>query len=188
MARTRHTTRSRGARTLAISVAAAGFFAGFCSGCNTVGPPAQDWDEAARTSTNAWAVRTAFENQIEAGIARRRTVYGHHFVPDTAALNPRGRREVEVIARHLSAYGIDELYFPRDGDGDELYAMRSDAIRRVASDAGLSPDELRIVDGVNVLDTMPAPEAGRRWALPSVDEPYDIHGGGGGSGLGGGDQ
>jgi len=189
MDRTQHTTRAEGARTAALIGGAIAL--AIAAGCRTGPRPMAAWDDDARNSTNAWAVRTAFRNQVEAGIARRRTVYEHHFVAGTATLNPRGRREVEIIADHLGSYGGGEVYFEsgigEDERESELYALRKDAIRRLAAAEGLGPDELTIMDGINTTDTVPTPEAARRWSLPSLDEPYDIHGGGGAS-LGGGGQ
>lgn len=181
MERTRHTRRA------ALGPAAALALAAGAGGCAPGPQRLADWDERARVSTNAWAVRTAFRNQVEAGVVRRRTIYNDHFVAGTSTLNPRGRQEVEVIARHLAEHGGGDLFFESDGGDEALYALRADAIRRAAASEGLSPDELTIVDGTNTGESWPSPDAARRWAQPSVDEPYDIHGGAGG-GLGGGGQ
>ncbi|MEM0982666.1 MAG: hypothetical protein AAGI17_01810 [Planctomycetota bacterium] len=144
-----------------------------------------DWDERARVDTNAWAVRTAFENQATNGVITRRTIYQTHFVPGTAALTPRGEEEMEILARHFAKYGSGQMFFPRDGENEDLYRMRVESLFDIATSEGLRRSSLNVTDGFNASQTTPGDRVTEAYRKPSVEDPYAIHGRSGGSATGG---
>jgi hypothetical protein len=158
--------------TVITLIAAAGLLAG-CQSQPTW--ETGDWDNASRRDTNEWLLRTYFDTQTKNAIVRQHTLYDHHFVSGTADLNPRGERDLSIIAEHYARIGGGTLRMPRGDARGGLYERRLASVRAALSMEGLDPSAVEIVDEIWTADTQDSPRAGADYAEPSDEMPYSFH-------------
>lgn len=149
--------------------------AGVLAGCQSPQQQAADWSNDDRAATNAWMMRTYFDDQITNGIVTQHTIYPHHFVDGTAKLTERGRRDVSVLAGYYAENEGGVLVMPHGRISQELYRKRIDAVRVALASGGVEPALVMIDDGVWDGDSVRSTRAGEDFSRPSDPDPYHFH-------------
>jgi len=90
------------------------------------------------------AIRNA---SIERAIVSQRTLYPFHFVTGSAELNELGRRDLGVLARHLSSAGGEIVLSQGDAD-DALQGARGKRVVAVLQELGVPKDRAKLGDGL----------------------------------------
>jgi hypothetical protein len=149
---------------------------GMLAGCNSTKPqPIAEWDDNARRDTNEWLMRTYFSTQVDNAVIRHRTIYEHHFVEGSAALTPRGDRDIAILARYYNRHDGGTLLLPRGDADDALYGRRLAVVESRLRSAGVDLSRVSIEDGLWAGQTAPSIRAGADYARPSSDTPFSFH-------------
>ena len=149
--------------------------AGVLTGCQTPEPREADWSNDDRAATNAWMLRTYFDDQVTNGIVTQHTIYPHHFIDGTAKLTERGRRDLSVLAGSYADNEGGVLVMPHGRIPDELYQRRIAAVRAALAEAGVEPSLVMIDDGVWDGDSVRSTRAAEDFTRPSDPDPYHFH-------------
>lgn len=149
--------------------------AGLLAGCQSEHKQVADWDNDARSDTNAWMLRTYFDTQTTNGIVRQHTLFPHHFVDGTSRLTERGERDLAVLAGHYAQYEGGVLVMPRGHVPAETYAMRLESVRVALARGGVEPALVTIDDGLWSGETTRSTRSGADFARPSDDNPFGFH-------------
>ena len=91
---------------------------------------------------------------INNAVIAQHTLYPYHFVPNAAALNELGERDLDVLAGHFGdSYGPLSI---RQGETDpELYRDRVRTVTKRLYDAGLAAGRIIVSDALPGGDGMP---------------------------------
>ena len=101
--------------------------------------------------------RTYHDAAVKNAIIRQHTVFEYHFIPDSAMLNPLGRRDVGILAGHFSDYS-GTLNIRRGRTPVHLYRDRVNTVQRALSDAGVQVDRMQVQDGLSAGDGLTSNE------------------------------
>lgn len=149
---------------------------GLLAGCSSPQPKLQaEWDDNARRDTNEWLMRTYFSTQVDQAVIRHRTIYGHHFVEGSASLNPRGERDVAILAGYYNRNQGGSLLLPRGDADDALYGRRLAVVESRLRSAGVDLSLVSIEDGLWSGQTAPSIRSGADYARPSSESPFTFH-------------
>ncbi len=149
--------------------------AGVLAGCQTPNQRAGEWTNDDRAATNAWLMRTYFDDQVTNGIVTQHTIYPHHFVDGTARLTERGRRDLAVLAGYYADNGGGMLVMPHGRVPHDLYEQRVAAVRVALASGGVEPSLVIIDGGVWNGDSIRSTRAGEDFSRPSDPDPYNFH-------------
>jgi hypothetical protein len=110
---------------------------------------------------------------IERAIVAQRTLYSYHFEIGSPELNELGRRDLGVLARHLTQAG-GRIVLAR-GEADEgLYRTRAERVLAALKEAGVPPERAKLAEGLPGGDGMSGArlvEILERAAAPLADAP-----------------
>lgn len=149
---------------------------GLLAGCNsTRQQPIAEWDDNTRRDTNEWLMRTYFSTQVDNAVIRHRTIYEHHFIEGSASLNPRGERDVSILAGYYNRNQGGSLLLPRGDADDALYGRRLAVVESRLRTAGVDLSRVSIDDGLWAGQTSPSIRAGADYARPSSEAPHSFH-------------
>ncbi len=145
------------------------------AGCQSPRQQTGEWTNNDRAATNAWLMRTYFDDQVTNGIVTQHTIYPHHFVDGTAKLTERGRRDLAVLAGYFAENEGGVLIMPHGRTPQELYEQRVEAVRVALAGGGVEPSLVTIDDGVWDGETVRSTRAGEDFSRPSDPDPYNFH-------------
>ncbi len=122
-------------------IAAMAMSVGACKGTQS-----KQWPTQRRQVMNAWTVNDYHQDSIEAGIISQHTLYPHHFVANSDALNELGDRDVSVLAEHYRE-NPGSLNVRRGGTSSDLYQARIAMVSATLVEQGVDTDRVRMSDG-----------------------------------------
>jgi len=116
-----------------------------------------------RAVMNAWSVDVYHTEMIHRAILTEHTLYPHHFVKHSAALNDLGERDIDVLTRHY-ADNPGPLNVRRGRAGDDLYEARLKTVVEYMRAGGVDLERVALADGFAGGDGMSAEQVLRNRA------------------------
>jgi hypothetical protein len=127
----------------------------------------KDWPMVRRHTMNEWTVTSYQDDQVREGVIAQRTIYPHHFAPESAVLNELGERDTAILASHFRT-NPGTLNVRRGPEGKELYDARLNSVLEVLSESGVDQGRMVVADGHPAGDGMPSD-----WAIRIAEQKMD---------------
>jgi hypothetical protein len=94
-----------------------------------------------------WFVTTAREAGVRQAIIAEHTLYGYHFVPDSARLNDLGYHDLCILSEHFAEFP-GELCVRQGSAPEDLYRQRMETVQTELVRAGVAADRMTLTSGL----------------------------------------